>query len=199
MTAPFDYPPSPHVRRHGPQGYSEYTGYRPWLRDEFCFRCVYCLLREAWSRHGSLSIDHFLAAANHSDRVNDYDNLLYACPTCNAAKGNREVPDPSIVLSQLSVRVLEDGSIQADSAAASRLIEHLGLDSAESCEFRMLWIGIFALAARHDSALYHTLMGFPRDLPDLSRLRPPRGNTRPHGLEESWHALKQHGLLPAIY
>src|SRR4051812_13664188 len=45
---PFEYPAGVHVRRHGPSGWTEYQRYRSWLRDEFCFRCVYCLLREQW-------------------------------------------------------------------------------------------------------------------------------------------------------
>ena len=48
MTDPFSYPAAAHVRRHGPQGYADYPSYLPWLRDEFSFRCVYCLLREQW-------------------------------------------------------------------------------------------------------------------------------------------------------
>jgi hypothetical protein len=60
MTNPFDYPLAPHVRRHGPVGYADYASYRPWLRDEFSFRCVYCLLREQWGRvSGVFDIDHF--------------------------------------------------------------------------------------------------------------------------------------------
>ncbi len=47
MTTPFRYPDGPHQRRHGPRGYASYESYRPWLRDEFAFRCVYCLTREA--------------------------------------------------------------------------------------------------------------------------------------------------------
>ncbi len=40
MTPLFVYPTLPHVRRHGPRGYADYPSYRPWLRDEFAFRCV---------------------------------------------------------------------------------------------------------------------------------------------------------------
>jgi hypothetical protein len=47
---PFDYPAVPLVRSHGPLGYSDYESYRAWLRDEFAFRCVYCLSREQWGR-----------------------------------------------------------------------------------------------------------------------------------------------------
>ena len=39
----FDYPAPQEKRRHGPSGYRNYESYRPWLRDEFDFRCVYCL------------------------------------------------------------------------------------------------------------------------------------------------------------
>ena len=44
---PFDYPVASHQRRHGPRGYSQPESYRPWLRDEFSFRCVYCLSKRA--------------------------------------------------------------------------------------------------------------------------------------------------------
>ncbi len=42
----FTYPPPVTERRHGPGGYVDYGSYRPWLRDEFVFRCVYCLNRD---------------------------------------------------------------------------------------------------------------------------------------------------------
>jgi hypothetical protein len=42
----FRYPAAPHARRHGPQGYADAESYRPWLRDEFAFRCIYSLFRE---------------------------------------------------------------------------------------------------------------------------------------------------------
>jgi hypothetical protein len=42
---PFTYPGAAHVRRHGPQGYADPESYRSWLRDEFHFQCVYCLVR----------------------------------------------------------------------------------------------------------------------------------------------------------
>jgi hypothetical protein len=46
----FDYAATAHVRRHGPFGYQDYESYRDWLRDEFSFRCVYCLKRIFWFR-----------------------------------------------------------------------------------------------------------------------------------------------------
>src|SRR5258707_737896 len=158
MSAPFEYPPSPHLRRHGPRGYTDYASYRPWLRDEFAFRCVYCLLREQWGRvRGIYAIDHFLPVAHHPGKALEYENLLYACATCNSAKGDRAVPDPLALLNGPAVRVAEDGRVHTENPEAARLIELLGLDSPESTEFRMLWIGIIALAAHHNQDLYRRL------------------------------------------
>ena len=57
----FEYPISPHVRRHGPAGYKDYNSFRDWLRDEFTFRCVYCLHREQWGSRGvAFHIEHFI-------------------------------------------------------------------------------------------------------------------------------------------
>jgi hypothetical protein len=200
MSTSFVYPPAPPARRHGPRGYADYASYLPWLRDEFSFRCVYCLLREQWGRvRGVYAIDHFLPVAQHPAKVTDYDNLLYACTTCNAAKGARTVPDPLVVLTSPAVRVAEDGTIHADNAQAARLIELMGLDSPQSAEFRMLWIGIVSLAARHDPELHRRLMSYPDDLPDLRRLQPPGSNSRPGGIEQSALARRERGDLPSTY
>ena len=199
MTA-FLYPSQARGRRHGPQRYAGVESYRPWLRDEFAFRCVYCLLREQWSRVvGTFDIDHFLPVALHPEQERTYDNLLYACATCNAVKGKSAVPNPMTVLVDPSVRIAEDGAIHAEATEAARLIELLGLDSPQSTEFRLLWIGIVALAERYDPSLYRRLMGFPDDLPDLKRLRPPGGNTRPEGVNTSFFIRRQDGTLSPTY
>ncbi len=200
MTDPFAYPSQPHQRRHGPQGYTDPVSFRPWLRDEFSFRCVYCLLREQWGRvRGIFDVEHFEPTSLHPDKATEYDNLLYACTTCNSAKRDRTLPDPLLVLTNAVVRVQEDGTLQVDSPEAARLIELLGLDSADANEFRALWIGIVALAERHEPTLLSRLMGYPNDLPDLTRLRPPKGNTRPEGIQESCHAQHSNQSLPHVY
>ena len=92
--SPFTYPPEPHVRRHGPQGYADAASYRPWLRDEFTFRCVYCLFREQWgSLRGTFDVEHFRPIASHPGHTRSYDNLLYGCSACNVGKGRQGVTD----------------------------------------------------------------------------------------------------------
>jgi hypothetical protein len=195
---PFGYPRGPHVRRHGPQGYADAASYRPWLRDEFNFRCIYCLLREQWGRvAGMFDLDHFLPATRHPEESRTYDNLLYSCATCNAAKGEDEIPDPCQLLIDGDVVVRADGVLETRTREARRIVRILGLDDPRATDFRFLWIGIIALAKQFDPALYQRLMGFPADLPDLTRLRPPAGNARPDGVTTCYYAQRSMGTLPA--
>ena len=73
------------------------------------------------------------------------------------------------------------------------------MDTKKLTEFRMLWMGIVALARQHDPALYHKLMGYQADLPDLASLRPPGGNTRAEGVEQSCFVRRETGALPETY
>jgi hypothetical protein len=49
---PYALPTIAHGRRHGPGGYKDYQTYKDWLRDEFAFRCAYCMAREKWEKLG---------------------------------------------------------------------------------------------------------------------------------------------------
>jgi hypothetical protein len=196
----FVYPPTPHIRRHGPQGYASYARYLPWLRDEFAFRCIYCLRREQWGRAAAeLEIDHFLAVAQRPELKATYDNLLLVCPICNAVKGSRSLPDPCQALTSDSVAVAQDGTIIGRTREARRLIRMMALEERPATEFRLLWNSVATLARRFDPCLFKQIMGFPEELPNLSRLKPPRGNRRPDGVTHSWHARRERGELPEAY
>ncbi len=200
MTSPFTYPNAPHSRRHGPRGDADYASYGPWLRDEFTFRCIYCLLREQWGLvRGAFALDHFQSVALYPDRVADYENLVYACATCNQAKRDQIVPDPLAVFTASRVTVAANGVMHAEKHEGAHLIKLLGLNSKRYVEFRTLWIGIISLAAQYDPELERRLMQFPDDLPDLRRLRPPGGNARPEGLARSYLVLRESGELQPTY
>src|SRR5436190_24295258 len=98
MINAFPYPTDSHQRRHGPTGYTSYKPYKDWLRDEFAFRCVYCLFREKWYPNGSdaFGVEHSIpkGQAPHLELV--YDNLLYSCNRCNSLKTDLEgIIEPS--------------------------------------------------------------------------------------------------------
>ena len=196
----FDYPITPHTRKHGPVGYATYAAYRPWLRDEFTFRCVYCLAREQWGRvTGEFGVDHFQPQTRSPQQALDYENLLYCCQSCNALKGNADIPDPCATLTAEHVRVKANGTIEGLTREARKTIRVLALDSESCNRWRRLWLRNMELAAEHSRDQYVQLMGFPDDLPDLSRLRPPVGNSRPEGIEQSYFAQRQRGELPETY
>ena len=198
--AGFDYPVAPHSRKHGPRGYASHAAFRPWLRDEFTFRCVYCLAREQWGRvTGEFALGHFRPQAHSPGLALEYDNLLYCCESCNALKGDADIPDPCAVLTAEQVRVNPDGTIEGLSPQTQKIIRVLGLDSESYNHWRRIWMRNLELAAEHSPGHYVHLLGFPDDLPDLSQARPPGGNSRPDGVEHSCFALRERGQLPETY
>jgi hypothetical protein len=192
---PFDYPPR-RPRRHGPRGYRDYARFLPWLRDEFDFRCVHCLAHEQWIvRLGGFAVEHFAPVAAAPELALSYDNLLYACNQCNSAKRTLRIPDPLQTLTAETISVSADGHINGRTADARSLIDKLGLDDPSYVRFRRNWIEIIQLTAEHDPRFHDELSGYPDDLPDLSRLRPPGGNSRPKGIEQSHFARRERGQL----
>lgn len=199
----FQYPIEPWSFRHGPYGYSIYEGYRSWVRDEYCFRCVYCLNREEWCNAGhtggAFHIDHVFPKVAYPDLETSYENLVYACTRCNLAKGQVVLPDPRYVLTSESVNFHEDGTLEGTTEDAKRLIMKLGLDHPRRGRWSKLIVDIVKMAEHQGNyELVFRLLGFPDDLPDLSSKR-PLGNVRPEGLGESWYEKKRNGLLPAVY
>lgn len=195
----FDYPAQRHQRRHGPSGYKTYRRYCPWLRDEFDFRCVYCLKRETWGQvTGEFELDHFEPQSVNAQRQLDYLNLVYACRRCNCVKLDQSVDDPSARLHSAAAQAQFDGSLHPQDLATRRLIRQLDLNSPRLKKWRLMWPRIVALAHERDADLYQQLIGFPNDLPDLSRLHPPQ-NHRREGLDECWFARRQRGELPSGY
>ncbi|EDY16037.1 HNH endonuclease [Chthoniobacter flavus Ellin428] len=178
---PYVFPDGPHARRHGPKGWKDYGRYRQWLRDEFCFRCVYCLMREQWvdMRRG-FQIDHFVARKIRPDLKADYDNLIYLCPSCNNLKRASRLPDPCHVALAQCLRFKGDGNVEALNADGEMIIETLELDDPRLVEFRRRKIGILRSLAADNWALFVEEMRFPTDIPDLTQENPPE-NTRPDG------------------
>lgn len=201
MYTPFAYPMVPHVRRHGPQGYTDYASYKPWLRDEFEFRCVYCLFRERWfpDGHESFSVDHLIPQILSPERVSDYTNLAYTCHRCNSAKGFSQVMDPCQMAYGEHLYVRENGEVEAFSQEGADTLRNLKLNAP----YRQYILALVrAFRTSNDLqllTLYSSTMRYPTDLPDLSVLRPPGGNTQPEGLLTSYHRRAASGDLPALY
>lgn len=196
----FDYPTRPHVRRHGPSGYEDYDSYRDWLRDEFTFRCVYCLHREQWDGRSTIfHIDHLVPVIEAPSQKCEYSNLVYACGTCNEAKrAILGIPDPCQIPFSNCLRILPDGRVAALNGHGEKLTQVLRLNSESNRQARSRWIRILETIRTTNLSLYQELMGFPDHLPDLRKKHAPY-NTKPQGIADCYFALRERGELPVTY
>ena len=211
LPAPFAYPRQPHRRKHGPAGYRRYLMYREWLRDEWSFRCPYCLTRERWRpRSNDWERDHFVAKKHRPDLALEYDNLVHSCSACNGIKGTKSLSDPCSEGYGELVEVDDDGRIHprpGKELEGAYLIEKMKLDAPEMNSLRKdILIRIKAameLGLDHPIAreLLKCCLGYPDNLPDLSKEpSPPEGNRRPQGISNSFfEQSKRPGGLPEYY
>jgi hypothetical protein len=202
----FTYPRSRHVRRHGPRGYRDYRSYKPWLRDEFDFHGVYCLWRERWCSEGdhTFSVDHLVPQTTHAERICDYDNLVYACCQCNALKQEAKTAvNPCEEALGHHLEIQSDGSVRALTAHGAEQIALCRLNRPRLLEARRMMIELCrmleACVSGEAGELLQFFQGFPDNLPRLSTLRPPDGNTRPEAIVDSYYAKRQRCELPATY
>jgi hypothetical protein len=101
------------------------------------------------------------------------------------------------------VEVLPDGTIRGLTPAGEDFIRICRLDRPNLIAFRRLILDVLTFLGRkrdrEAAALRHRDLGFPANLPDLAVLRPPGGNSRPQGLEQSAFARRTRGELPEVY
>ncbi len=201
---PLTYPSGAHVRRHGPAGYLDDEHYKPWLRDEFDYRCVYCLCREVWFPDGAscFSVEHLVPTSISPSGLTRYDTLVYACSFCNSSRSNRALPfDPCAGLGR-HLTIQRDGVVVGLDLFGSAFLDSCRLNRSELAAFRRKIRAVLALIDSPDPAaaeLCRAYLAYPDDLPDLSILRPPGGNTRPEGVAQSAFARRARGELPAMY
>jgi hypothetical protein len=204
---PFEYPTAHHTRRHVPSGYESYKTYKDWLRDEFTFRCVYCLERERWypSGQAAFAVDHVKPKGKqeYAHLVCVYENLVYACNRCNSAKSDELVLDPCSVAFAQHLVVREDGTVVGLTTEGKNLIDILGLDLVGPTRTRLYYIRLASLyrQAPHNPEvreLYFCMFGFPDELPDLASLR-PGGNSKPEGIAKSYRRQREQGALSQTY
>jgi len=204
---PFAYPLIPHSPAHGPGGYADYASYKPWLRDDFAFRCAYCLTREQWnpSGHDGFGVDHVVAQSAAPLLVLTYANLVYACNTCNSSKGAAPLPWSSLNQAVgIHVSVRQDGFAVALTADGEAWILAFRLNSNAKVRLRLEKLTALRAKQTHpDDAdidhLYRRAFGYPDDLPDLSVLRPPGGNAVAGSESRSHFARRSRGELAAVY
>jgi len=99
------------IRKHHPPYSKDYTKYKPYLRQDFSYRCAYCTIHEGEfgglrnfafvfvakaELRRKLSIEHFRPKWKFPELECEYTNLYYACSICNNCKGKRWPSDEDI-------------------------------------------------------------------------------------------------------
>jgi hypothetical protein len=194
-------------RKHAPRGYADFGAYKPWLRDEFAFRCVFCLCREAWYPSGAdnFAVEHLVPKSVDVAKTNVYENLLYACARCNSAKGTRTgFPDPANTAFAALFEVGQDGTLTGSDATARWVIDTLGLNSKSHRELRKHTLRIVAMKRLFPDDefvdhLFRWTFRYPDDMVDLRKSRPPEGNDMPDGAVTCHVARRERGELPEVY
>lgn len=200
------YPSVPHTRIHGPTGYSDPSTYKDWLRDEFQFRCVYCLARETWSQSGDyeFGVEHILPKSlpEYEHLACVYTNLLYACNRCNNVKGTRILLDPCRESFSKHMYVESTGEIKWFTSEGQKIVRMLKVNDAARIRFRRNLIALYAsLIEKPDCEAAKLIRGYrayPVELPDLSKKINP-GNSKPGGIAMSHFERKKRGELDDIY
>ena len=176
----FDYP-STFTAKYAPWGYSRYASYKDWLRDEFGFRCVYCLTREKWcpTGHRDFAVEHIAPKVSNKKMSTVYENLAYSCHLCNSLKGTKLTINPRVNPFGNHLAVNPDGTINGTTPQGRKMILLLGLDDPERNALRKRYIDIYN-AFQNPSLntsqfvidLYNDVFGYPVPMPDLKAKNP---------------------------
>lgn len=162
-------------------------------------------MRERWSHngHAAFSVEHLIPQKVARGRALDYDNLLYACISCNSLKRDLwPILDPCAHAYGAHLKVNDDGTTGALTVRGSILLDTFHLNDPQRVEYRNRTLQLFRwLQSRQEPAgvrLFERWFGFPDDLPDLRKLRPPK-NLRPNGVDRCYYFLRERGQLPGVY
>ena len=194
------------ARKHAPAGYDSYKSFKQWIRDEFWFRCIYCLSRETWypNGHRAFSIDHVIPQSIAPALRVSYGNLVYSCLWCNSAKSDAGLRDPVSEPMGTHLRILDSGKLESRTDYGKVLEHILLLNEPERVASRrqgILLAELFSQDPQNEflQEKYYSWFGFPESFPDLETLRPPEGNLNEGSEFQSFFALHGRGELGLVY
>ena len=151
---PFSYPKSRHTRRLRPGPFNTYSDYKPFLREEFEKKCVYCRMPDTMKDYEMYGVDHYRPKSVFSELLTTYTNLFYCCNPCNRRK--REywptrgkvkthfVPNPCDHEMFAHLRFAGE-KVQARTTAGAVAYDLLDLDDPKVVEYRRFILDALAL------------------------------------------------------
>jgi hypothetical protein len=97
MSQPFRYSNKLHRRTADPGPFSNYRAYKKYLRREFRQKCVYCRMPDTMLGKSCFGVDHYLPKSDFPGLKKAWENLFYACHSCNTFKGKFS-PEPDLFI-----------------------------------------------------------------------------------------------------
>ncbi len=100
------------------------------------------------------------------------------------------------------LRIEKDGTITPLSKAGERQCMILELNQDEAVRYRKKMFDTIAIIRENlpkTQVLLRKWLGYPKNLPNLGSKFPPKGNSRPAGIQQSAFVKRQKGTLPATY
>jgi len=128
-------------RRKAKKTFKDYKSYKPWLREDFRYACVYCTIHEGeFGGFHSFHVEHFRPKSRFPKLETEYTNLLYACWKCNSyksedwpsgypLKSGKGYLDPCSHDYEKYFTINSDGVVMGNVGAAKYMIENLHLNS----------------------------------------------------------------------
>lgn len=145
---PFVYPKSKHTRTLNPGPFSSYTRYKPFLREEFERKCVYCRMPDTMPGKRTFGADHYRPKKHFPQLVATYTNLFYCCSACNSRKGSYWPSNPQALAARFIPNPCDHemfrhlrfkrSMVETKSLAGEFTEEHLDLNDPEAVAYRNL-------------------------------------------------------------
>lgn len=126
----------------------EYEAYRPYLRQDFEYRCAYCLRHEFFFGGGEAGeIDHHRPRHLFPGLTAQYGNLYWSCRRCNAVKGGKwpsaeqigrglRFLDPCAEDHDDHWRTRADGTLEPVTSIGQYTVRQMRLDRPTLTQFR---------------------------------------------------------------
>jgi len=123
------------IKRSNVESTKDYQNYRENLRFDFYYACAYCSITEIEASGEGFEIDHYLPKKHFNELANQYDNLMWACKTCNRTKADWFPPD---VQGQSDMRVIR---VDKEDPREHISLEQLNLQGkSRPGEFTVCWL-----------------------------------------------------------
>ncbi len=137
-------------RQPPPPAQRNYQAYKPFLREDFAYQCVYCQLHENDAGGPRFfTVEHFRPKSLFPYLRTAYSNLLYGCAICNTFKGDDWPADDAVAAGRGYIDPCEhdygqhlamtaDFQIQGLTDVGQYMVAHLRLNRPQLQKLRRL-------------------------------------------------------------